>query len=214
MKKSFFLNTAIALFLLASCGNKTQTQSNSVADSASTTTVQTPNVETSQCNVSTTDTVALDIWKTYFKNDPFGLDISEADYLTTYLPMLDVPCRTVASFTFDGEFPAMTLFAAYPLKTGGYYVIYYLADDYVDDEESGPAFYEVATYTFKDGALTPNQNNLPSFDDCDVSQQTADRIWLEPDVCLMDFTPETLTVRRGDGTKVPYKWNGEKFIKQ
>lgn len=207
MKKHIFIITVLAALTLASCGNKPQAQSNNAADTAA---VSTDGVHT----VSATDTIALDVWKVYFKEDPFGLDLSEEGYLNTYLPMLDVPYRNVASFTFDGEFPSMTLLACYPLKTGGYYVIYYLADDYEDNEESGPSFYEVATYTFKDGALTPNQNNLPSFDDCDVSEQTADRIWLEPDVSLIDFTPETLTVLRGDGTKVPYKWNGEKFIKQ
>ena len=216
MKKQLTI-IALAALALSSCGNKTKQTGGNQTDT-------TANVETSHCGVSTTpttettkpivtkDTVIIDIWKEYLKGGWFGIDASPEDLISTYIPMLNVQSPTVASFTMDGEFWETHTIACYPLKNGGYYALWYLESE--DDPDGGPATFQLQPFIYNNGTLTLAENQFPPFDDNYVMQQNKEMMWLEPDVSLSKFTAEGFTLNLGEESRTPYKWNGEKFIKQ
>ena len=214
MKKQLTI-IALAAFALFSCGNKTQ-QNNGASNGADTANgrdgVHTVSTPAPTENIVTKDTVIIDIWKEYLKGGWFGIDASPEDLISTYIPMLNVQSPTVASFTMDGEFWETHTIACYPLKNGGYYALWYL--ECSEDPDGGPAFYQLQPFIYKNGTFDIAENNFPQFDDTYVSQQTTEMMWLVPDASLTKFTAEGFTLNLGEESHTPYKWNGEKFIKQ
>ena len=214
MKKQLTI-IALAAFALFSCGNKTQ-QNNGASNGADTANgrdgVHTVSTPAPTENIVTKDTVIIDIWKEYLKGGWFGIDASPEDLISTYIPMLNVQSPTVASFTMDGEFWETHTIACYPLKNGGYYALWYLEGE--EDPDGGPAFYQLRPFIYKNGKFDLAENNFPQFNDTYVEQQTTEMMWLVPDASLTKFTAEGFTLNLGEESHTPYKWNGEKFIKQ
>ena len=214
MKKQLTI-IVLAAFALFSCGNKTQ-QNNGASNGADTANgrdgVHTVSTPAPTENIVTKDTVIIDIWKEYLKGGWFGIDASPEDLISTYIPMLNVQSPTVASFTMDGEFWETHTIACYPLKNGGYYALWYLEGE--EDPDGGPAFYQLRPFIYKNGKFDLAENNFPQFNDTYVEQQTTEMMWLVPDASLTKFTAEGFTLNLGEESHTPYKWNGEKFIKQ
>ena len=166
---------------------------------------------------------AVEAIKTYYATDPYGIGLSQKEYLEQYGNRINTLSPTTASG--DVNFPdenGWTVynhlqFSCYEYKKGGY-----LAVLYKDAEKT------LAMYSFKDGELTLLSNAFPQFDKAAIETQTPTELKFEIGYSTYPFTADGFTlvkknieydqktfemIDHGD-TLTEYKWDGEKFVKQ
>lgn len=177
--------------------------------------------------------IVLEVWKAYLKSEYCDVQM---DNLESTLKLINKKSNTVASLELDGsnhpyvrentfdseddefyEETVLETFACYPLKNGGWLVLWYY-----DASEWGRKIF--AVFKFENNVLTRQKNAFPPFDSYFIDKNPSfdwdelvklsgtEVVYFMQDCWPTKFDADGFTMSLGGMEETKYKFDGEKFV--